>query len=280
MILILAVVKSMVTRREFCGELLGTFLLVFFGLATVAAAVTLGVHVGLFQVAALWGLALIVAITVSAESSGAHLNPAMTLAFASVAGFSWRKVPGYVLGQCVGAFLAAALVYALFRGAIVSFEDSHHLIRGEAGSELSAMMFGEYFPNPAMALEMKQLEHVGFMEGFLSEGLGTALLAFVVFSVVGQRRDGVPSWLIPIVIGLGLTVIIAIFAPFSMGGFNPARDLMPRIVASLAGWGTHPFKHNGHGWLTVYILAPIVGAQVGALAAQLLCKGKNDSLEE
>jgi len=267
----------MITRRELCGELLGTFLLVFFGLATVAAAVTLGVHVGLFQVAALWGLAVIVAIAVSAESSGAHLNPAITLAFASVSNFSWKKVPGYIFAQCLGAFIAGWLVYALFAGSIASFEDTHHIVRGESGSELSAMMFGEYFPNPAMVLEMAELEHVGIVEGFLAECLGTGLLAFVIFSLVGQKRENLPSWLIPIFIGLSLTVIIGIMAPFSMGGFNPARDLMPRIVASLAGWGSYPFTYNGNGWLVVYVLAPILGAQVGALLAKMVCLEREPS---
>ena len=262
----------MVEKREFLAELLGTFLLVFFGLSTVAVAVTLNVHVGLFQVALLWGFALIVAISVVSETCDAHFNPAITLAFATVSGFSWRKVPAYIFAQCTGSALAALGVYALFSGTIEAFEETNHIVRGETGSELSSMMFGEYFPNPAMARDMSELARVTLWHGFFAELLGTALLAFVIFTLVGQRRATMPSWLVPILIGVALSVIIAIMAPLSMGGFNPARDLMPRIVASLTGWGKLPFEHNGNGWLLVYILAPIVGAQVGAVLAQLVRK--------
>jgi len=260
----------MTTRREFCGELLGTFLLVFFGLSAVVAAVILDAHVGLFQVAAIWGLGLMVAISVSAGSSGAHLNPAITLAFAMWSDFSWRKVVGYVLAQCAGAFLAALLVFVLFQGALENFdrevafdrlgeagemggwsefkEESTakgiHVVQGDEGkikTIKTAMVFGEYYPNPAAA-EGGKLAWVGMREAFLAETIGTALLALTIFTLVGQKRESVPVWLVPILLGVVLVVLISLLAPITQGGFNPARDLMPRLVSSMLGWGSMPLR--------------------------------------
>ena len=109
----------------FKGELLGTFLLVFFGCGVVATAVALQAPVGLFQVAIVWGLGLATAIFLSRKLSGAHLNPAMTLAFAVFAEFPAKRVPAYLAAQFLGAFLAATAVFGLFGGAIEAFEISN-----------------------------------------------------------------------------------------------------------------------------------------------------------
>ncbi|OYV06952.1 MAG: aquaporin, partial [Verrucomicrobiales bacterium VVV1] len=95
--------------KPWAGELLGTFILVFFGCGSVAAAVTTGAQVGVFQVAIVWGLGVATAIGMTGHLSGAHLNPAVTIAFAVWRDFPWRKVPGYVVSQMAGAFLAAAV---------------------------------------------------------------------------------------------------------------------------------------------------------------------------
>ena len=104
------------------GELLGTFLLVFFGCGSVATSVALGANMGLFQVAIVWGLGLSIAIYLTGALSGAHLNPAITFAFVVCQGFPLKRALGYVAVQFAGAFLAAAAVYALFGGAISAFE--------------------------------------------------------------------------------------------------------------------------------------------------------------
>src|SRR3954463_10332161 len=93
----------------FIGEFLGTFLLVFFGCGSVAAAVLLGAQVGIFQVAIVWGLGIATAIYVTGSLSGAHLNPAVTCALMTYRGFPAGRVPGYVLAQLAGAFVAAAV---------------------------------------------------------------------------------------------------------------------------------------------------------------------------
>src|SRR5436190_16985898 len=96
------------------GEFVGTFLLVFFGCGSVAAAVLLGAQVGIFQVAIVWGLGIATAIYVTGSLSGAHLNPAVTCALATCGGFPGRRVPGYLVAQFAGAFVAAMVLHALF----------------------------------------------------------------------------------------------------------------------------------------------------------------------
>lgn len=241
-------------KREFIGELVGTFLLVFFGCGSVAAAVCFDAFGGLFQIASIWGIGVALAIALTGPLSGAHLNPAITLAFAAVDGFPKRKIPHYFAGQFAGAFLAAFTLYLLFSPAIRLFEKAEGITRGAVGSESSAKIFGEFH-----AVE------IPLHTAFLAEFLGTALLAFFIFGLIDKRRSTpLPEWLIPLGIGLALTILICIFAPISMAGFNPARDLAPRLFSSLAGWGSLPFTANGWSWLVVYVLGPFLGGPTGA----------------
>ena len=258
------------------GEFLGAFLLVLFGCGSVATAVALGAQVGLFQVAIVWGFGLTLAIILTGPLSGAHLNPAITVAMVVFRAFPKRRALAYILIQFLGAFAAAALIYGVYGGAIEHFEHTNGIERGQSGSEASAMIFGEFYPNPGgepLAEEARAL--ITSTHAWLAEFTGTALLALVIFAITDERRKILPSPAIPFVIGMTLTVLISLFAPISMGGFNPARDLAPRIFSSLAGWGDLPFTFNGIGWFTVYILAPIAGALCGGLINRFLPTNEN-----
>ena len=248
--------------------------MVFVGLATVANAVIIEAYSGLWQVAMLWGMGLMVAITICGPLSGAHFNPAITLAFASTTDFSWRKVPSYFTAQALGALLGAAAVYGVHSDSIAAYELAHGIERGSAESIRTAMVFGEYFPNPAAAGNVS-LDQVSHSTAFLAEGIGTAILAFVIFTLI--RTKDLPGWLIPLLIGVTLTFLISLFAPLSMAGFNPFRDLLPRTLSAGLGWGDVVFTHNGWGYLTGYVVAPIIGAQVGAFSALFLMRERPDS---
>jgi glycerol uptake facilitator protein len=249
------------------GEFSGTFLLVFFGCGSVAAAVLTGALAGVFQVAVVWGLGIATAIYLTGSLSGAHLNPAVTLAMATVGRLPWRRVPGHVLAQLLGAFSASAVLYFVFRGALRAFEASSHLVRGAPGSEASAMVFGEFFPNPGgRPLAAGGPTTVSPGAAFLVEALGTAVLVLVILCVTDTRNPSRPGVLTAVTIGLTITMLISLFAPLTMAGFNPARDFGPRLFSALAGWGPMVFTVNGSGWLVVYILAPLAGGQAGAIA--------------
>lgn len=256
----------MTPPRWLVGEFAGTFLLVFFGCGAVAAAVLLGAHAGLLPVALIWGLGIALAIQLSGDLSGAHLNPAVTCALATCGRFPARRVPGYVAVQLVAAFAAAAVVHALFAGVLREFEAARGLVRGQPGSEASAMVFGEFFPNPGgRPLATAGLPAVSAGAAFLVEAAGTAMLVLVILAVTDERNGARPRELAALVIGLTVTLLIALFAPLTQAGFNPARDLGPRLWSALAGWGAWPFRANGVGWLVVYVIAPVTGGQAAAL---------------
>ncbi|MSU50619.1 MAG: aquaporin [Opitutus sp.] len=247
------------------GEFAGTFLLVFFGCGSVAASVLLGAQVGIFQVAIVWGLGIAVAIFVTGSLSGAHLNPAVTCALATCGGFPARRVAGYVAAQIAGAFFAAAVLHAMFTGPLQAFETANGIVRGAAGSEASAMIFGEYFPNPGgKPLTAAIRATLSPTRAFLVETVGTAVLVLVIFAVTDERNTSRPRELTPVAIGLTVTLLISLLAPLTQACFNPARDFGPRLWSAFAGWGRVPFSVNDWGWLTIYVFAPLLGGQVGA----------------
>jgi glycerol uptake facilitator protein len=116
--------------RRCIAEVLGTYLLVLLGCGVVHSAVLTGSQGGLWQVAVVWGLAVMLAIYVTGAVSGAHINPAITIALASRGRFAWRWVPPYIVSQLAGAFLAAATLFALFGPLLAAKEQSKHVRRG------------------------------------------------------------------------------------------------------------------------------------------------------
>jgi glycerol uptake facilitator protein len=248
----------------FIGEFWGTFLLVFFGCGSVCASVMTGAQVGVFQVAIVWGLGIAIAIHLTGALSGAHLNPAVTLSMAVWSQFPWRRVVPYMVVQMVGAFAAAALLFFVFGDAIRDFERHQDIRRGEPGSEASAMVFGEFFPNPGgKPLTDSARARMSHGAAFGAEAIGTAVLLLVVLGVTDKRNRRRPQAITAATIGLTVTLLISLLSPLTMACFNPARDLAPRLFSSLAGWGCEPFRVNGMGWLTVYVLAPLVGGLLG-----------------
>ena len=246
------------------GEVFGTFLLIFFGCGAVAGAVAFDAFKGVFQVAAVWGAGLIVAILLTAGHSQAHFNPAITLPMFLFRGMKGRLALGYVFCQMIGAFLAAAILFLIFREPLSAYEEAQGIQRGQKGSEATAMVFGEFFPNPGgKPLSAEHKTTLSMSSAFVAELVGTGLLAFAVFGFTStdvQKRLGGG---VPFAIGITLTVLICIFGPVTMACFNPARDLAPRLFSAFAGWGAVPFAVNGHGWWVVYIVAPLGGGVLG-----------------
>ncbi len=246
------------------GEFFGTFLLVFFGCGSVCAAVSTGAQVGVFQVAIVWGIGIATAIYLTGSLSSAHLNPSVTIASAAWSRFPAKLVIPYILVQLLGAFAAAAMLYFIFAGALAGYEAKHGIVRGAEGSEATAMVFGDYFPNPGgKALDNEARTTMTPVRAFTAEMVGTAILVLVIFCATDDRNATRPQILTAATIGLTITLIISLIGPLTMAGLNPARDFAPRLFSSLAGWGKVPFTTNGLGWLIVYIIAPIAGGLLG-----------------
>ena len=256
------------------AELIGTFLLVLFGCGSVHVAVLADGLVGLWQVAMVWGGIVMLAIYLVGGISGAHINPAITFGLATWGLFPRSRVLAYVVSQLAGAILAAATLYVLFGPFLAAKEAQKQVPRGTPGSIITATCYGEYFPNPgglaggteplsASALtELDQL--VSEPVACLAEVLGTAILALIVVAVTDTRQASNPSWFAPVLIGLTIAVLICMIAPLTQACFNPARDFGPRLFAYFAGWGEVALPGpRGLGFLTVYIISPIVGSVIG-----------------
>lgn len=247
-------------QREIIGEMIGTFLLVLFGCGAVAVTTLFQAHQGLLQIALVWGIGVSLAIYATRHLSCAHLNPAVTLAMVASGRMLKEKVPAYIVGQLIGAFLASLLIYFLFADSITAFEFSQGITRGTEASMESARMFGEYY------LATVNSPLADMTKAMAVEGLGTFLLVFMIFSLTEGCNLGRPhNHLAPLFIGLTVTSLICLLAPLTQAGLNPARDLGPRLVAYLFGWGNAALPDAMGGFFWVYVLAPIVGGLAAGL---------------
>jgi glycerol uptake facilitator protein len=263
------------TLRTLLAEGLGTFILVLFGCGAVHSAVLTGAQSGLWQVAIVWGCGVAFAIYCVGAVSGAHINPAITITLATWGRFPWSRVGPYIAVQMAGAFLAAGALFVIYGPSLKAKEDAIGVKRGELGSIVTASCYGEFYPNPGGALTaegqwsdshwMAFQARATFREAFVAEVLCTAILALVVFAATDGRNSGAPAgYLAPLVIGLTVACLISIIAPLTQCCLNPARDFGPRLFTFLFGWGSAALPGpNGHGFFTVYILAPILGAIAG-----------------
>ncbi|MBI1921984.1 MAG: aquaporin family protein [Geobacter sp.] len=252
----------MVNLHDFIGELIGTFMLVFFGCGSVAATVLFSAHVGLFQVAILWGIGVSLSIYATRHLSCAHLNPAVSVAMVVGGRMALSKLPGYIIAQFVGAFFAAIMLYLLFSDSIIQYEALHGILRGSPSSVKTAMIFGEFYPNPGAG----PFASVSTLSAFLAEACGTFVLVFLIFALTDGCNLGRPDdALAPLFVGLAVTAIISVIAPLTQAGLNPARDLSPRLFAILAGWSSAALPDKQYGFLTVYVLGPITGGVLASL---------------
>lgn len=249
----------MLLKREFIGEALGTFVLVLFGCGSVAVSVLFDSHQGLMQVGLAWGIGVTLAIYLTRHLSCAHLNPAVSLAMVASRRMSFQKLPCYIGAQLAGAILAGMTLYLLFAPSIEAYEHAQGIVRGSAESVRTAMIFGEYYPNPGS----KAIVSLPLAMG--AEALGTFLLVLMVFALTEGCNVGRPDdALAPVFIGLTVTSIICLVAPLTQAGLNPARDLGPRLVAWLMGWGDAAFPDRVGGFFHVYVLAPLLGGVVAS----------------
>lgn len=244
------------------GEITGTFILVFFGCGAVAASVLFSAYTGLFQVAGIWGIGVALGIYASRHLSCAHLNPAVSIGMVAAGRMHARRLPVYIIAQLIGAFLAAAAIYLLFADSIRAYETAHGILRGDPSSISSAMMFGEYFPNPGPF----GIKAVSLATAMFAEGIGTFMFVLMVFLLTEKCNLGRPeNSLAPVFIGATVTVIICLIAPLTQAGLNPARDFGPRLFAYLSGWKNAAIPGPNGGFFTVYILSPIFGGLLASL---------------
>ncbi len=256
---------------EYLAEFLGTFVLIMFGDGVVAMAVAALNQSGRAQTNTTiflasgdwllitwgWAMAVVFGVYVAGGVSGAHINPAVTLAFAARGKFEWAKVPGYWFSQVAGAFVGAALVYATYFPSIDSYEKASHAVRGQTSSIASYSIFAT-FPSPVFH---------NWVGPVIDEAVGTALLVGVIFAVVDELNVPPRSNLGPFIIGLLVAAIGMSFGAQSGYAINPARDFGPRLFAWVFGWGKIALPGdygnvNSYWWIP--IAAPLGGGVIGA----------------
>jgi MIP family channel proteins len=244
------------TSREAAAEFLGTFFLIVFGVGVVAQTVlSKGANGSFLAINIGWGLAVMLGVYAAGGVSGGHLNPAVTLAAAVFRGFPWAKVGPYVVAQMAGAFAGAAVVFLTYREAFDAFDNG---IRQVLGPQGTAGIFATY-PQPFLSTA----------GGFIDQVVGTALLVATIGAITDQRNTPTPAWLVPILVG-GIVTVIGVAFGFNAGyAINPARDLGPRLFTAVGGWGGAVFS-AANGWWWVPVVAPCVGAVIGAFGYDYL----------
>jgi glycerol uptake facilitator protein len=243
------------TFGECIAEFFGTFVLLLFGDGSVAAFALFNnvgpnnaptsfanewIIIGLG-----WGLAVMLGIYVAGAVSGAHINPAITIALAARGKFAWRKVIPYLVAQVIGAFIAAVVVFFVYRGAI-----NHAVSLAGAGSTITSTAGGVFYTIPK--------PFVGLFGSFCTEFVGTALLVGLIFAITDAHNQPVQANLNPFIIGL---VVVAIGLSFGLNtgyAINPARDFGPRLFLAIADGGR---SLNSYTWIP--IVAPILGGIAG-----------------
>ena len=249
---------------ECLAEVLGTFTLIVMGEGIGAAAVFIGTYDPL-AVGLVWGLSVMTAVYLVGGVSGAHINPAVTLAFAAFRKFpKWKIIP-YILSQTVGAFLGAAAVFCCWRGFWQPGANKLGVTIGQPGSQKLMMVFCCYYPNPgSVGIGPQDLAKVSTATAFMVEVIMTMLLLLAILALVDERNAQAPkSNLAPMFIGLAVSALVMLGGPLTMSALNPARDFGPRLFGYLAGWGRIAFPGpRGNEWW-VYILAPSVGGLLG-----------------
>ena len=236
---------------ECSAEFFGTMILILFGVGVVAQVVTggfpttTGATGDYNSIAWGWGLGVAMAVFVAGRVSGAHLNPAVTVALAVFKGFSWRKTAPFIAAQTAGAFVGALLVRWAYSDAINRVDPGH-----------TKATQGIFSTSPGAG--------VSIPTAFLDQVIGTAILVMVIFALTSAVNNPPLANTAPLFIGL-LVVGIGLGWGANAGyAINPARDFGPRLASLLTGYHDAMFSANGpelYFWLP--LIAPLVGGVIG-----------------
>ncbi|MEU6365352.1 MIP/aquaporin family protein [Streptomyces sp. NPDC046931] len=260
---------------ECLAEFLGTCVLISFGCGVVAVAVaalpgsgrtagptTFFLGAGDWLLVAWgWALAVTFGVYVAGGVSGAHLNPAVTLAFAVRRGFPWLKVVPFMVSQLAGAFAGAALVYAVYHDAINTFDRAMTGPKTNGHTLATFSIFGT-FPAPYF--------HGGTWGPLVDQIVGTAFLVMFIVALVDLRNTAVKANLGPLVVGFAVAAIGMSYGANAGYAINPARDFGPRLFTWLAGWQELALPGTLAGTFSNYFWIPIVGPFIGGVVGVLV----------
>src|ERR1700759_3080460 len=237
---------------ELAAEFAGTMILILFGVGVVAQVVGGGIgdH---DSIAWAWGLGVTLGVYTAARISGAHLNPAVTIALAVFKGFEWRKVAPYAVAQFLGAFVAALLVRWNY-SEVLAKVDPGHTIKTQG-------VFSTLPGNGSLP--------VGHWGAFRDQIIGTAILLFLIFAITDAANTAPAANLAPVVIGLLVVAIGMAWGTDAGYAINPARDFGPRLASYITGYSTAWRDQWGNLYWWVPVGGPLIGGLVGGIAYKL-----------
>ncbi|SCU93990.1 LAMI_0E16292g1_1 [Lachancea mirantina] len=241
--------------REPFAEFLGTLILVIFGVGgNLQATVTKGAGGSYESLSFAWGFGCMLGVYVAGGISGGHINPAVTISMAIFRKFPWKKVPIYLFAQIWGAFFGGAMAYGYFWSSITEYEGGAHIRTAASGACL--------FTNPK--------DYVTWRNAFFDEFIGASILVGCLMALLDDTNAPPASGMTAFIVGLLVAAIGMALGFQTSFTINPARDLGPRIFASMIGYGPHAF-HLTHWWWTWGAWGgPIAGGIAGALVYDLL----------
>ena len=232
---------------ELAAEFAGTMILILFGVGVVAQVVggKIGDH---DSISWGWGLGVMLGVYVAGRVSGAHLNPAVTIALAVFKGFEWRKVAPYAVAQTAGAFVAALLV-----------RWNYTEVLHAADPGLTVKTQGVFSTLPGNGTLP-----VGHWGAFRDQVIGTAILLFLILAVTDAANSAPGANLAPFIIGLIVVGIGMAWGTDAGYAINPARDFGPRLASFFTGYGGAFRDQTGYLYFWIPIVAPVIGGVVGA----------------
>lgn len=237
--------------REPLSEFMGTFILIMFGDGVVAQVVLSKGKNGDYQsISWGWGIGVMLGVY-SSGISGAHLNPAVTLANCVYRKFPWKKFPIYAFAQTFGAFCASGVVYANYRSAIMAYEGGANLRTVPGFSDNATAGIFCTYPQAFMTKTGQ----------FFSEFIASTLLMFMIYALKDDGNIGAgnltPLGLFFIIFGIG-----ACFGWETGYAINLARDFGPRLMSYFLGYG-HEVWSAGNYYFWVPMVAPFFGCVFG-----------------
>ncbi|KAH8857071.1 Aquaporin-9 [Schistosoma japonicum] len=243
--------------RACLGEFIGSVILLIFG-SGVLAQVFLGdhgkhAHGTFISVSLGWGFAVYMGVFFSGQCGSGHINPAVTLASAIVGKLPFRRVPFYTFVQLLGAFLGSLVVFAVYREKILEYarlHDHDKLLLNSTG--------GIFVTNPSAS----------HLTCFLDQILGTALLTAGAFAIIDRNGWNLPDHLHPLHLAFLVYALVGCFALNAGAALNPARDLGPRLMIFLFGWGSQAFSGANY-FFWIPIVGPYIGAIIGGVLYEL-----------
>lgn len=247
---------------EFLAELFGTFILILLGdgvVANVGLAPRLAAEAYNWNTIAFgWGFAVAMAVYVAGGVTGAHINPAVTIALAVKKGFPWSKVGPYIVAQFIGAFLGAAAVFLVYMDGLQEAGMPNVWATGPGS------IFGNAFWGGAGTAAAGSY---GLTNAVIAEVIGTAMLLIGIAGITDDKNLSPGSNMTPLIVGfLVLSIGLSLGGP-SGYAINPARDLGPRLFGLIVGTKD---LFDGLYWLVAPVIAPIVGGVIGVFAYDFL----------